>query len=83
MHLNILRLQRAVADQRLKLAAFEQEEAAARILQRGDRTWANGDRGAGAQWGGGEQHPPVHAHYGAASQAGDGGHRCGDLSSMS
>ena len=83
MHLNILRLQRVVADQRLKLDAFEQEEAATRILQRGDRTWANGDRGAEAQRGGGEQHPPVHAHYGAAGQAGDGGHRCGDLSSMS
>ena len=82
-HRNIQRLERMVSDLRLKLGAYEHEEAAARILQRGGWARTHSDGEAGTQRGDAGQHLPAHAQNGGGSQASEEEQRYGGLSTMS
>ena len=80
----IQRLERAVADLRLKLGAYEQEEESARMgFQRGGQPRGHNDDEAGVQRDGAGQRLPVQMQNGVGDHARPGEQYFGGLSSMS
>ena len=83
-HRDVQRLERMVSDLRLKLGAYEHEEASSRMgFQPGSRARGYSDGEAGTQRDGAGQRQPVHVQNGGGDPARMEEQRYDELSTMS